>query len=228
MERTKVQSLLHKAVADGKATGIVTNVRITHATPGALYAHIQDREWEDDSKIPEVFRGQGCIDVATQLVHNDVTKHLNLIFGGGRRGFLPESKGGRRLDGKDLIEEWKNNHRAKNHDYQVLQSKSDLENWRHTDFALGLFANSGLDYESERDKSKEPSLSEMVKEAVHRLKRDPDGFFLAVEGGLIDYAHHYNWPKKAFEETLEMEKAVQHVMDMTVIVENNQTEQQLF
>ena len=53
VEKHKLQGLLHKAVADGKATGIVTTDRITNATPGSLYAHIQNRKWEADSDIPE-------------------------------------------------------------------------------------------------------------------------------------------------------------------------------
>lgn len=36
----------------GKSTGIVTNTRITHATPAALYGHSPSRYWEDDSKVP--------------------------------------------------------------------------------------------------------------------------------------------------------------------------------
>ena len=36
-----------------------------------------------------------------------------------------------------------------------------------------------------------------------------------VEGALIDYAHHKNWPQKAFEETLELEKAVKVALDLT-------------
>lgn len=45
IEKRKLKSMLHKAVDDNKATGIVTTTRLTHATPGALYAHIQNREW---------------------------------------------------------------------------------------------------------------------------------------------------------------------------------------
>ena len=66
-----------------------------------------------------------------------------------------------------------------------------------------------------RDATKQPSLDMMVKEAIHRLKKNPNGFFLMVEGGMIDKAHHKNWAKKAFEETLELEKAVKVALELT-------------
>lgn len=194
--------------------GIITNVRVTHATPGALYAHTQNREWEADTKIPLEYRNKGCDDIAKQLVYSDVGQKLNLIFGGGRRGFLKQSNGGQRSD-EDLIEAWKRLKDQKGQDYDVLINKDDLDRWEHTDFVMGLFADSEMQYELERDESKQPSLSMMTKEAIHRLKRNPNGFFLMVEGGLIDYAHHYNWPKKAFEETLELENAVKLALELT-------------
>ena len=74
---------------------------------------------------------------------------------------------------------------------------------------------SDMDYVLDRDSSKQPSLDTMVKEAIHRLKKSPQGFFLMVEGGMIDQAHHKNWAKKAFEETLELEKAVKVALELT-------------
>ena len=48
--------------------GIVSNTRITHATPAALYAHVQNRDWEADSLMPAEFRNQ-CDDIAKQLIY---------------------------------------------------------------------------------------------------------------------------------------------------------------
>ncbi len=48
----------------------------------------------------------------------------------------------------------------------------------------------------------------MTAAAVEHLSKDPDGFFLMVESGRIDHAHHDNFAKRALEETVEMEKAV--------------------
>lgn len=59
-----------------KSTGIVTTTRITHATPAAFFAHSADRDWEDDSAIPEGHRG--CKDIAKQLVEDAPGKDLRV------------------------------------------------------------------------------------------------------------------------------------------------------
>lgn len=49
--------------------GFVTTTRVTHATPGALYAHTNNRDWECDVSIPSEHRK--CIkDIARQLVED--------------------------------------------------------------------------------------------------------------------------------------------------------------
>lgn len=48
-------------------TGFVTTTRVTHATPGGLYAHSPNRDWECDSEVPVEYRS--CVkDIARQLV----------------------------------------------------------------------------------------------------------------------------------------------------------------
>lgn len=61
----------------GKSTGVVTNTRITHATPSALYAHSPSRYWEDDGKVPVQSR-KSCKDIARQLVEDDPGRHINV------------------------------------------------------------------------------------------------------------------------------------------------------
>jgi alkaline phosphatase len=75
----------------------------------------------------------------------------------------------------------------------------------------GLFALDHLKYMTDRqegDLEEQPTLSEMAAAAVRRLRKSKKGFFLLVEGGRIDHAHHDNFAHRAFEETREMEKTV--------------------
>ena len=38
----------------------------------------------------------------------------------------------------------------------------------------------------------QPSVSQMAEVAVNKLKKNPNGFYLFVEGGQIDFGHHGN------------------------------------
>lgn len=79
----------------------------------------------------------------------------------------------------------------------------------------GLFSSSHMDYNLERDPTTEPALEEMTEAAIRLLQKDHQGYFLFVEGGKIDKAHHKTRPHKALDETAELSKAVQKAVDMT-------------
>lgn len=50
------------------------------------------------------------------------------------------------------------------------------------DYLLGLFAPSHMEYFHEQDKHDDPTLAEMTQMALQILGRNPNGFFLFVEG----------------------------------------------
>lgn len=67
-------------------------------------------------------------------------------------------------------------------------------------------------YEVDRlinDKASEPSLTEMTKKAMDILKKNPNGYFLMVESGRIDDAHHASNAYRALTDTIEMSAAVE-------------------
>lgn len=57
--------------------GVVTSTRVTHATPGATYAHVTDRDWECDGNIPEECR-EVVKDIARQLVEDEPGASINV------------------------------------------------------------------------------------------------------------------------------------------------------
>ncbi|GAB1608181.1 hypothetical protein Ahia01_001102300 [Argonauta hians] len=219
----KLDSILKLAHDAGKATGIVTTTRLTHASPSACYVHIADRDWESDYDMASV-KGS-CSDIAKQLI--DENSYIQVLMGGGRYKFLPQNytdeekkevitKG--RLDKRNLVEDWKK-HKADNklkHKYVWNKGQFDSINPAETDYVLGLFEPSHMQYDIDRDNSSkgEPSLAEMVEKAIKILKRDKDGFFLFVEGGKIDSAHHDILAKKALYEGLGLDKAVEKAVSM--------------
>jgi alkaline phosphatase len=74
-ERSRLDSIMRWAQVEGKHTGVVTTTRVTHATPAALYAHSNNRDWECDSEVPSVYRD--CIkDIARQMVEEEPAKYV--------------------------------------------------------------------------------------------------------------------------------------------------------
>lgn len=63
-------------------------------------------------------------------------------------------------------------------------------------------------YHNEANQTTEPTLEEMTRVALAILQKEKSGYYLFVEGGKIDMAHHKNWAKRAFDETVEFHKAI--------------------
>ena len=192
----------------GLALGIVTTTRITHATPASVYSRSADRDWEADTSIPADQQGQGCKDIALQLAE----AKFDLALGGGARSFYGKAGGGRRSDpAADLPAAWA----AKNGGV-VAKDAAGLAAAPAGKPVLGLFNADHMTFMAERKAdSPEPTLTEMTAAAITRLKADPDGFYLMVEGGRIDHAHHAGQAGFALEEAVEFARAVQWAVEHT-------------
>lgn len=233
-----LKTILEHSAELGKSTGIVTTARLTHATPAALYAHIAYRDWEADSNQPVTADGVPCRgaadavkDIARQLVEVEpaVRKSLKVALGGGRTYFLPAQRDGadafdpeypkvkgRRADGRDLTAEWLTT-RGPGSAYVWNKAQFDAIDIAKTPYLLGLFEPSHVQYEADKEKdgAGEPTLSEMTARALQMLQKDRKGYFLHVEGGRIDHAHHAGNARRALIETIEFSKAVRYAMDHT-------------
>lgn len=200
------------AKAQGMGVGVVTTTRITHATPAAVFAHVPNRNWEGaDRAFPKDDRAKGCKDIASQFVDVAAAGGIDVALAGGTNQFLPTAAGGRRDDGQDLIAAWK----ARVPQGQFVGDASGLRGLdaRAKGPVLGLFTKDHLTFEADRDKTKEPSLSEMTAFALAKLARtSPKGFYLMVEGGRIDHAHHASNPYRALSETQQFARAVETVL----------------
>ena len=199
----------------GLATGIVTTTRITHATPAAAYAHTSERNWESDADMPASAIAQGCKDIAQQLVDYSAGDGLDVVLGGGLNKFLPEGKNpefpstnGARKDARNLIAEWKK--KQPNATFVLSGSQLSAVNIKNTQKLYGLFNGDHMNYEHDRiaDKEDEPSLAEMTKSAISLLQKNDKGFFLVVEGGRIDHAHHSGNAFRALTDTVAFSDAI--------------------
>ena len=235
----KLFTALELAELSGKATGIVTTARVTHATPGATYAKSAQRDWEDDSELSAEAKAAGCEDIAKQLITFEArlksvaseqyvnnVNGIEVIMGGGRRHFLPRDSAfntpdaskkieGKRNDGANLIAEWQ----AQHPQGQVVFGKAAFDKLAPNaqSHVLALFSESHMRYGADRgaDKLGEPTLAEMTDKAIDLLKQDQDGFFLMVEAGRIDHAHHEGNAYNALAETVELSDAVAVALEKT-------------
>jgi alkaline phosphatase len=195
----------------GRSTGVVTTSRLTHATPAGCYAHIEDRDAESDDALGPAQRARGARDIARQLVEwTGPGDGLEVALGGGRSRFLPRGSadpedagtGGARADGRDLTAEWTK--RFPRAAYVWSAAQLDAVDASRTDHLLGLFSPSHMRFEADRssDKGGEPALARMTLRALDILRRNPRGWFLLVEGGRIDHAHHDGNAWHALDETV--------------------------
>jgi len=206
------------AAEKGMSVGVVSTARITHATPATTYAHSADRNWENDASMPNIAKNQGCIDIAQQLVSFNKGNGLQVVFGGGRREFIPdtvidpEGKKGKRKDGRNLITEWEQ--RYPEGQYVYDKAGFDALN-ANTTRAFGLFESSHMKYEADRKDNDEPSIADMTSKAIDILNKNKEGYILMVEAGRIDHAHHATNAYRAFVDTIAFDKAIKAALDKT-------------
>nr|AFI81421.1 alkaline phosphatase 1 [Diatraea saccharalis] len=219
----QLESIAAWALKNGKDVGIVTTTRITHASPSGAYARTANRNWEHNGQVQEAnFDPTRCPDIAHQLIHTEPGKSFKVILGGGRRNFIPnsftdeEGQLGLRTDQRNLINEWRNDKNARNLSNAYIWNRDQLmANMQSPpEYLLGLFESDHLQYNLEADKTTEPTLTELTEIAIRSLNRNEKGFFLFVEGGRIDHAHHDNYVHLALDETIELSKAVERSMGL--------------
>ncbi len=218
-----VPTLLEQAEDRGLWTGVVTTTTITHATPGACYAHTPDRNWEGDANLPAAAREAGFPDIARQLVEFAHGDGIEVALGGGRAFFLPATQAdpeypqqkGARVDGRDLVAEWRSRNPAGVYAWKADQLLA--VDAAKTPKLFGLFEPSHMKFEEDRatDAAGEPSLAQMTRKAIELLARAPKGYFLMVEGGRIDHAHHAGNARRALGETIELSNAVRVARELT-------------
>ena len=113
--------------------------RDPHATPAATYGHGPERNWEVDADLPPEAIAAGCRDFAAQLADSAAAGGIDVALGGGRTEFKPagapdpqhEGLVGQRLDGRDMIAEWR-------------RSPASANVWNATPLAAVDPARSGL------------------------------------------------------------------------------------
>ncbi len=192
-EGNAVDSILDIAKQKGKATGLVATSTITHATPAAYGATVEDRNNE-----------AGIADNYFDDKINDQAK-IDVLLGGGLLNF--------KRDDRDLTKEFVDA------GFDFVQNKEELLKSEKQQ-VLGLFAEEAMAPELDRPEN-EPALAEMTDAAIKKLSQDEEGFFLMVEGSQVDWAGHAEDPVYAMTDMAAYEKAVEVAMNFAK--ENGET-----
>ena len=210
----RVENIVEAAHRVGKSAGLVTDTRITHATPAGFAAHQANRESENE--------------IALDYLDNKV----DVLMGGGIRNWVPEAvndrnsptyaalmqmTGGaypatsRRRDNRNLLLEARGEYKLA-FDREALAKVTDGK-------LIGIFADSELNDALEdaataaNPQRTEPTHIEMVGKALELLDKNPKGFFLMIEGGQIDWAGHNNDAGVLLHELLDFDAAVRLVYE---------------
>lgn len=210
-EKNFPKTIAEIAETIGLSTGIVTTDKVTYATPAAVYAHSPSRNWESDADIPLEYKERGCQDIAQQLVNFPYGDGLDVIMGGGLDSLLPISEGGKRLDNQNLVNTWQSN----NPNGKFVSSASELRDKSNVnaDKLFGVFASHHMAYAADKNEDKEPTLAEMTSSAIGILSKNPKGYFLMVENGHIDHAHHKNNAYRALSDTQAFAYAIEAALN---------------
>jgi len=185
----------------GAGIGIVSDAFGTDATPAAFAAHTRRR---GDYQA-----------IADQYFKGEVKPDVLLI--GGSRDFIPStSPGSRRKDATDWITE------SQKLGYGFVSNRTELLA-ANSPKLFGLFNINNIPSYLDRAQYKRPEmlgdftdmpyLWDSTRKAVETLEKNPDGFFLMVESGMVDkYEHPLDW-QRAVWNVLELDKAVEWAKD---------------
>jgi alkaline phosphatase len=218
-----VSNTLELAEEKGKATGVVTSVEWTHATPAGFVAHNLNRN--NYAEIGQEIVNVSAADVVMGAGHPWYDASGNLKQTPNTFKYVGEQTtwdalvagtAGGDADGDGIADPWTLiQTRA---EFQALmdgptpkrvlgtaQVYETLQQGRSGD----AFANPYVVPRTETV----PTLTEMTLAALNVLDNDPDGLYLMVEGGAVDWAGHSNQSGRMIEEGIEFERAVEAVVD---------------
>ncbi|AGB40078.1 Alkaline phosphatase [Halobacteroides halobius DSM 5150] len=186
---TSVRTIIEAAEAKGMGTGVISTMRLTHATPASFLAHNESRYNPN------------------QIAEDIAQSNVDFLAGGGYRHFIPKTaKKSERKDNKNLVKVFKDK------DYKTFVG--DPQGFRaykpkKGDKVFAPLTASHLPYELDRNPNTTPSLAEITQKGINTLVKHDNGFVMMVEGGRIDYAGHANSPATVANDVLAFDKAVQ-------------------
>ena len=208
------QNIIDKAKQRHKATGLVSDTRITHATPAAFAAHQTHRHMESEiaedllNSEPDVMLSAGLsywLPLSVNKTDAIERSRYEAITG------LTTSLYSKRKDNKDLLKI------ASEKGYQLAFNRQQLSVAKGK--TIGLFSNLAMPngiietQQKNNPQRTQPTLKEMSAQALDILQTNENGFFLMIEAGQIDWAGHSNDTGLLLHEMLRINETLNYVLD---------------
>jgi alkaline phosphatase len=225
MDEKSVPHVLELAEDMGKATGVITSVQWTHATPAGFSAHNVSRN--NYAEIGQEMVYDSAIDVVMGAGHpwydgyGDPTTPTSLgdwKYSGGESTWndLVAGTAGGDANGDGVDDPW-----------LLIDERAAFQGLAEGPTPDRVIGVAPVRYTLQEGRAGDvfadpfvvpfvetiPTLEEMTQAALNILDDDPDGMFLMIEGGAIDWASHANYSGRMVEEELDFAASVNVVMD---------------
>ena len=229
-----VPTIVEWAHGAGKATGTISSVQWSHATPaGMSNAHNVSRN--NYAAIANQMLDGGVLDVIMGCGNPDFDNDgnpasLDTRYVGGATTWS-QLKAGTHAGGWQLQQSMA--------DFQALatgnptgkflgcpqvnttlqQSRTPTQDWNGDFNITADDARYAPVYDPSRGSygdaptGEVPTLELMTRGALNVLDADDDGFFLHIEGGAVDWANHASQPARMIEEQMDFNRSVEAVVD---------------
>ncbi|MBO5724151.1 MAG: alkaline phosphatase [Lentisphaeria bacterium] len=185
-KKQPLESVADLAKKKGLKVGIITTVTLNHATPGGFYAKRPSRKM--------------YYEIGLDLINSPFD-----YFGGG--GIAKNDDKKSPLYKGDLYK------LAAAKGFKVVRNSKEFHALRKgSGRVIAVGAPSSLPYAIDSRNSSIPTLAQYTAKGIELLD-NPKGFFMMVEGGLIDYCGHANEGGANFREVLAFNDAVQKAFD---------------
>jgi alkaline phosphatase len=217
-----VKNTLELAEEKGKATGVVTSVEWSHATPAGFVAHNLDRNNYEaiakemvDVSAADVIMGAGHPWYDKDGVPKGTPNTYRYVGGQTTWDALVAGTAGGDADGDGIADPW-----------TLVQTRAEFQSLMNGPTPKRVLGTAQVYETLQQGRSGDafadpyvvprigtvPTLAEMASAALNILDDDPDGLYLMVEGGAADWASHANQSGRMIEEAIEFEQAVQAVV----------------
>ena len=223
LDRKPTKNLIERCEELGKATGVVTSVQLSHATPAGFVAHNTARsEYE---QIAKQMIYNSAVDVIMGCGHpfydgdgnlEQTPKTYKFVGGESTWNDLVAGTAASDADGDGIDDLW-----------TLIQTRTEFQALTSGSTPKRLLGVPQVHATLQQDRSGDlnaapydvsfiesvPTLEEMTKAAINVLDNDPDGFFLMVEAGAVDWASHNQQPGRLIEEQIAFNEAIEAAIE---------------